>query len=162
MGQVATKQNNSESFLQLYIVFFFTLFSGQDVLWRWWKENPEAILHLWRDQGKGLDFLIYSFMLLICVCVRACTCMCMCAFICVCVSTSPIPHSIQRWFQQPAVVGMLLLFHSFMGFSSQERPKPKIPIVHFSQVQPPVIICVKMVRRNFAIFLWDETKWMWN
>ncbi|KAK7501529.1 hypothetical protein BaRGS_00007333 [Batillaria attramentaria] len=27
---------------------------------------------------------------------------------------------------------------------SKNRPKPKIPIVHFSQVVPPVIICVKM------------------
>ncbi|XP_070185848.1 queuosine-tRNA galactosyltransferase-like [Littorina saxatilis] len=27
---------------------------------------------------------------------------------------------------------------------SKERPKPKIPIVHFSQVKPPVVICVKM------------------
>ncbi|XP_076442714.1 queuosine-tRNA galactosyltransferase-like [Babylonia areolata] len=27
---------------------------------------------------------------------------------------------------------------------SQDNPKPKIPIVHFSEVKPPVIICVKM------------------
>ena len=26
---------------------------------------------------------------------------------------------------------------------SEERPKPKIPIVHFSQAKPPIVICVK-------------------
>ncbi|BFZ17246.1 hypothetical protein BsWGS_20285 [Bradybaena similaris] len=27
---------------------------------------------------------------------------------------------------------------------SQEKPKPKVPVVHFTQVKPPVVICVKM------------------
>ncbi|XP_037804568.1 UDP-GlcNAc:betaGal beta-1,3-N-acetylglucosaminyltransferase-like protein 1 [Penaeus monodon] len=27
---------------------------------------------------------------------------------------------------------------------SKERPKPKVPIVHFSQIKPPLIICMKM------------------
>ncbi|XP_025076237.1 UDP-GlcNAc:betaGal beta-1,3-N-acetylglucosaminyltransferase-like protein 1 isoform X2 [Pomacea canaliculata] len=32
----------------------------------------------------------------------------------------------------------------FYTYEKSKRPKPKIPIVHFSQVKPPVIICVKM------------------
>lgn len=36
---------------------------------------------------------------------------------------------------------------SYTYEESKERPKPKVPIVHFSQVKPPLIICMKMVRQ---------------
>ncbi|GFO38673.1 UDP-glcnac:betagal beta-1,3-n-acetylglucosaminyltransferase-like protein 1 [Plakobranchus ocellatus] len=37
---------------------------------------------------------------------------------------------------------------------SKESPKPKIPIVHFSSVRPPVVICVKMgLSGNFEVNL---------
>ena len=29
---------------------------------------------------------------------------------------------------------------------SKERPKPKVPIVHFTSAKPPFVICVKLVR----------------
>jgi len=29
--------------------------------------------------------------------------------------------------------------------NSPQRPKPRIPIIHFSKAQPPLVICVKLV-----------------
>ncbi|XP_047614380.1 UDP-GlcNAc:betaGal beta-1,3-N-acetylglucosaminyltransferase-like protein 1 isoform X10 [Phacochoerus africanus] len=47
---------------------------------------------------------------------------------------------------------------------SQERPKPRIPVLHFRAARPPFVICVKLVTclpplekrllRSFACFLW--------
>lgn len=37
---------------------------------------------------------------------------------------------------------------------SPERPKPKVPIVHFTEAHPPLVICMKLVsRHSFVEFL---------
>lgn len=37
---------------------------------------------------------------------------------------------------------------------SSERPKPKIPIVHFTEARPPLVICMKLVSWHFLVWLY--------
>lgn len=37
---------------------------------------------------------------------------------------------------------------------SQERPKPRVPVLHFRAARPPFVICVKLV--SVGPWLWAE------
>lgn len=122
-------------------------FPGKGFLWCRREQDSERLLHVWGFQGK-IGHCGYSVQQV--------------DFDYIQVNKCPPNHfilihyiSMKLW---PTMMHTSCVCLS-LRLSLQERPKPKIPILHYKAASTPLIICVKMVGRKRVCVLYVCCFW---